>query len=200
MLCYNFVTESHDVLRFCKSEGARWVFRPRNAVPPRRGLPGRPEGTSASDRTQNLTGGVFDWLTSGGVDQNPIRVLVVDDSATIRSLIAINLQLEGFDVVEARDGQECLDVVRAVQPALITLDVAMPRLDGFSTAARLRADPGTARIPIVMVTARAQDSDLAYGAELGVDAYVTKPFDPGHLVAVVRSLAVRGSWPASRYD
>jgi DNA-binding response OmpR family regulator len=64
----------------------------------------------------------------------------------------------------------------------------MPRVDGFSVVERLRADPATAKIPIVMVTARAQGSDLARGAELGVDAYVTKPFDPSALVETVRSV------------
>jgi CheY-like chemotaxis protein len=117
------------------------------------------------------------------------RVLVVDDSATIRSLIAINLWLAGYDVIEARNGQECLDLVESTQPDVITLDVAMPGLDGFSTVGRLRADAATAGVPIVLVTALAQAQDLQRGAALGVDAYITKPFDPAHLVEVVRSLA-----------
>jgi CheY-like chemotaxis protein len=116
------------------------------------------------------------------------RVLVVDDSEVIRSLIVLNLELEGFEVQEAADGQACLDVVRDVRPDAITLDVRMPRLDGFSVIERLRSDPDTAGIPIVMVTARAQGADLARGAELGVDAYVTKPFDPTELVDTVRSV------------
>jgi DNA-binding response OmpR family regulator len=123
----------------------------------------------------------------GMSDKAPI-VLVVEDSDTIRALIVINLTLEGFDVVEARDGKQCLELLDYLQPALITLDVAMPNLDGFATAARLKADPRTSAIPIVMVTARAQGNDLTRGAELGVDAYVTKPFDPTHLVDVIRSL------------
>ncbi len=116
------------------------------------------------------------------------RILVVDDSDVIRSLIVLNLQLEGYDVVEARNGAECLDMVGSAQPDLVTLDVAMPVLDGFATAARLRADPATAGIRIVMVSARAQGSDLARGEEVGVDAYVTKPFDPEHLIETIRSL------------
>jgi len=123
---------------------------------------------------------------------------VVDDSDTIRSLIALNLAMDGFEVHEARDGQECLDVVVDVQPDVITLDVAMPRLNGFETAARLRADPLTAAIPIVMVTARAQGTDLSRGAELGVAAYVTKPFDPDALVEVVRSVAAGGGADSRR--
>jgi len=123
---------------------------------------------------------------------------VVDDSDTIRALIALNLTMEGFEVHEAHDGQECLDVVGDVRPDVITLDVAMPRLNGFEAAARLRADPETATIPIVMVTARAQGTDLSRGAELGVAAYVTKPFDPDALVEVVRSVAVGGSSDSPR--
>jgi DNA-binding response OmpR family regulator len=124
------------------------------------------------------------------VRHDPPRILVVDDREDIRSLIAINLELEGFDVVTAVDGQECLDVVEALTPDLITLDVAMPTLDGFSTAARLRARGETAHIPIVIVTARAQGFDLARGAEIGVDAYLTKPFEPHELVSTVRALVL----------
>jgi CheY-like chemotaxis protein len=127
------------------------------------------------------------------VTDKTTRVLVVDDSDTIRSLISLNLELEGFEVHQASDGQECLDVVGSVQPDVITLDVAMPRLDGFGAAARLRTAPETAHIPIVMVTARAQGSDLSRGAELGVAAYVTKPFEPAELVEVVRSVASGGA-------
>ena len=116
-------------------------------------------------------------------------VLVVDDSDVIRSLIVLNLELEGFTIHQARDGQECLDIVHEVKPDVITLDVAMPRLDGFRTVEALRADPDTAGIPIVMVSARAQGSDIARGTALGVDAYLTKPFEPDELVATVRSLA-----------
>lgn len=116
------------------------------------------------------------------------RVFVVDDSEVIRELISVNLELEGFEVVTAFDGQDCLDKVAVVAPDVITLDVVMPRLDGFQTAQRLRARPDTAKIPIVLVTARAQTSDLAQGERIGVDAYVTKPFEPEELVRVVRNL------------
>lgn len=126
------------------------------------------------------------------------RVLVVEDSDTIRTLIALNLELDGFDVHEARDGQECLDIVDRVAPDVITMDVAMPRLDGFDAAARLRQSPTTAHIPIVMVTARAQGADMSRGAELGVAAYVTKPFEPGFLVDVVRSVARGNPLPEPR--
>jgi DNA-binding response OmpR family regulator len=118
------------------------------------------------------------------------RVLVVDDNDATRRLIALNLELEGFEVHLAEDGQECLDVVESVDPDIITLDVVMPRLDGFATAAVLRSTPRTSGLPIVMVSACAQESDLARGRELGVEAYLTKPFDPADLVRTVRA-AVR---------
>jgi CheY-like chemotaxis protein len=121
------------------------------------------------------------------------RVLVVDDDEVIRQLIAVNLQLEGFEVATAVDGQDCLDKVREVNPDVITLDVMMPRLDGWVTAVKLREDPGTRDIKVVMITARAQEHDIRRGHEIGVDAYVTKPFDPSELIRTVRDLAGAGS-------
>ncbi|MFE3453457.1 response regulator transcription factor [Nonomuraea sp. NPDC059194] len=119
------------------------------------------------------------------------RVLVVDDDEVIRQLIAVNLTLEGFEVATASDGQDCLDRVMDVMPDVITLDVMMPRLDGWETASRLRAEEGTAHIKVALITARAQESDRRRGLGIGVDAYLTKPFDPAELIQVVRELAVR---------
>jgi DNA-binding response OmpR family regulator len=120
------------------------------------------------------------------------RVLVVDDDEVIRQLIAVNLQLEGFDVVTAVDGQDCLDKVLTVNPLVITLDIMMPRLDGWVTAVKLREDPATSHMKVVMITARAQDDDIQRGHEIGVDAYVTKPFDPAEMIRTVRKLAGAG--------
>ena len=120
------------------------------------------------------------------------RVLVVDDSPTVRDLISMNLSLEGFDVVTATNGREALERVHDVAPDVVTLDVAMPHMDGFGTAEQLRSDPRTSALPIAIVSACAQESDLRRGREIGVDAYVTKPFDPDELVRVVRELAERG--------
>lgn len=121
-----------------------------------------------------------------------LRALVVDDSAVIRELIAVNLQLEGFEVTMAGDGETALELARATLPDVITLDVMMPRLSGFETVVRLRQDERTAAIPVVMVTGRAQAADLERGAEVGVEAYLTKPFEPDALVEVVRRLAREG--------
>ena len=122
-------------------------------------------------------------------------MLVVDDDEVIRQLIAVNLTLEGFDVATAIDGQDCLDKVQAIAPDVITLDVMMPRLDGWETAIQLRKIPETAHIKVVLITARAQEDDITRGRGVGADAYLTKPFDPGEMIRVVRELA--GAPPSS---
>jgi CheY-like chemotaxis protein len=117
------------------------------------------------------------------------RVLVVDDDEVIRQLIAVNLTLEGFDVATAVDGQDCLDKAPVIDPDVITLDVMMPRMDGWETAEQLRRDPRTSGIKVVLITARAQEHDKARGQQIGVDAYLTKPFDPSEMIRIVRELA-----------
>ena len=124
-------------------------------------------------------------------DRGP-RVLVVDDSDAVRDLLVVNLELEGFEVRTAADGQEGIDVAEVWQPDVITLDVVMPRLGGFETVEQLRKAATTADIPVVIVTGRAQADDRARGERLGVDAYLTKPFEPTDLVAVVSELAAAG--------
>ena len=119
------------------------------------------------------------------------RVLVIDDSEVIRQLITMNLEFEGFEVVTAVDGQDALDKIHDVKPDVVTIDVKMPRMDGLATVARLRADPRTAGLKIAMVTASAQEIDLRRGEAAGVDAYVTKPFDPDALVRTIRDLIDR---------
>ncbi|MFG2682678.1 response regulator [Streptomyces sp. NPDC048392] len=118
------------------------------------------------------------------------RVLVVDDNKVIRQLIRVNLELEGFEVVTAGDGAECLEVVHQVRPDVVTLDVVMPRLDGLRTATRLRADPRTRNLPIAIVSACTQyEVDAGFAA--GADAFLSKPFEPAELIALVRQLAER---------
>lgn len=115
------------------------------------------------------------------------RVLVVDDNKAIRQLIKVNLELEGFEVVTASDGAECLDVVHQVRPDVVTLDVTMPRLDGLRTAERLRSDPRTRHISVAIVSG-AGTAGRGGGAS-AVDAYLAKPFEPAELVRMVRRLA-----------
>ncbi|MFF5423030.1 MULTISPECIES: response regulator [unclassified Streptomyces] len=116
----------------------------------------------------------------------PGRVLVVDDNKVIRQLIRVNLELEGFEVVTAADGAECLDVVHRVRPDVVTLDVVMPRLDGITTAERLRADPRTRHLPVALISACGEGEVTS-----DVDAFLAKPFEPTELVRVVRQLMHR---------
>ncbi len=113
----------------------------------------------------------------------------MDDNKVIRQLIRVNLELEGIEVVTAADGAECLEVVHQVRPDLVTLDVVMPRLDGLRAAGRLRSDPRTRDIPLVIVSACSQ-YEVDSGLDVGVDAFLAKPFDPRELVRLVRELIV----------
>ncbi|MFF8724948.1 response regulator [Streptomyces sp. NPDC015171] len=120
------------------------------------------------------------------------RVLVVDDNKVIRQLIRVNLELEGLEVVTAADGVECLEVVHQVRPDVVTLDVVMPRLDGLRTAARLRADPRTRDLPLAIISACTQ-YEVETGLDVGVDAFLAKPFEPAELVRLVMGLMERRS-------
>ncbi|HEY9375311.1 response regulator [Streptomyces sp.] len=122
------------------------------------------------------------------------RVLVVDDNRVIRQLIRVNLELEGFEVVTAADGAECLDVVHQVCPDVVTLDVVMPRLDGLRTAAKLRDDPQTSGLPVAIISA-CTPYEVESGLAAGVDAFLAKPFEPAELVRVVRQLVHDGRRP-----
>jgi CheY-like chemotaxis protein len=122
-------------------------------------------------------------------------VLVVDDNKVIRQLIRVNLELEGFEVVTAADGAECLEIVHRVYPDVITLDVVMPRLDGMGCAARLRADPRTRHLPLAIVSACTQP-EVESGLAVGVDAFLAKPFEPDELVQLIRRLMFREDPPS----
>ncbi|MFE6041742.1 response regulator [Streptomyces sp. NPDC056452] len=123
------------------------------------------------------------------------RVLVVDDNKVIRQLIRVNLELEGFEVVTAADGVECLDLVHRVCPDVITLDVVMPRLDGIQTAVRLRADPRTRHLPVAVVSA-CTPYEVDSGVAAGIDAFLAKPFEPSELVRIVHRLMRRKDSPS----
>jgi len=126
-------------------------------------------------------------VTSDGRD----RVLVVDDSEVVRSLIRINLELEGFEVAEAGDGGECLALLAAPDPAaVVTLDLLLPKVpDGLAVLRRIRADPALAATRVVVVTAAAQAEDVRRAESAGADAYLAKPFEPQELVDAVRRCA-----------
>jgi CheY-like chemotaxis protein len=121
------------------------------------------------------------------------RVMAVDDDHVIRGLLEVNLEMEGHEVVTAVDGQDALDKVYANPPDLILLDVMMPNVNGWQVAEALKGDPDTASIPIIFLSARAMEADVRKGTDLGVQAYVTKPFDPIDLMELVHRLLAERS-------
>jgi CheY-like chemotaxis protein len=114
--------------------------------------------------------------------------MAVDDDHVIRGLLEVNLEMEGHEVVTAVDGQDALDKVRENPPDLILLDVMMPNVNGWQVAEVLKADDATRKIPIVFLSARAMEADVRKGTDLGVESYVTKPFDPIDLMDLVARL------------
>src|SRR5262245_8506723 len=126
------------------------------------------------------------------------RVLVVEDDADIALLLARSLTRAGFTVDQLSSGAEVLPTVRRALPDLLLLDLMLPGLDGIEICRALRADPSTAALPIIMLTARAEESDRIVGLELGADDYITKPFSPNEVVARVRALLRRTVRPEGR--
>jgi DNA-binding response OmpR family regulator len=115
-------------------------------------------------------------------------ILIVDDEPPILDLVRFTLEDADVRVVEASDGAEALVLARRIKPDLVLLDVQMPRLNGLEVCRQLRLEPGLARTPIVMLTAAGQESDRARGREAGADEYLTKPFSPLALLALVEAL------------
>jgi DNA-binding response OmpR family regulator len=116
-----------------------------------------------------------------------ILVLIADDDVDIVRFVALNLRLEGFDVVVASDGQDALDKALDVRPSLILLDTMMPCMDGYEVCSRFRDQRPDAAIPVIMLTAKSLDADRAMAFTAGADDWVTKPFDPAVLVSKVKA-------------
>jgi DNA-binding response OmpR family regulator len=116
------------------------------------------------------------------------RVLLADDDPGLRRLIGTTLGTENFDLLQAVDGEEALEIARQQHPELVLLDVNMPKLDGFEVCRHLKSAPETAGIKVVMLTARAADADRARGREAGADDYFIKPFSPIQLLNKVYAL------------
>jgi two-component system phosphate regulon response regulator PhoB len=115
-------------------------------------------------------------------------VLVADDDADIRDLVALRLARAGYRVETASDGVEAFARAVELRPDLVVLDVSMPGQDGFETSRQLRADPRTSHVPVVFLTARTREQDVATGYARGGDGYVTKPFEPQELLDRVEAL------------
>lgn len=119
------------------------------------------------------------------------RILVVDDEEDILELIRYNLDKEGFDVICAENGEKCLELAAAHSPDLIVLDLMLPGIDGLDVCKKLKNDPETQMLPIIMLTAKSTESDIVVGLELGADDYVIKPFSPRILIARIKSVLRR---------
>ena len=125
------------------------------------------------------------------------RILVVEDEADIRNLVRYNLEQEGYAVSEASDGEQGLASARKLRPHLVVLDLMLPGMNGLEVCRVLRGEEKTAKLPVVMLTARATEVDKVLGLEIGADDYVTKPFSPRELLARVKAVLRRayGSEP-----
>ena len=120
------------------------------------------------------------------------RVLVVEDEPDVAELIRFNLHKEGYEVTVLGNGADAIRHARDGKPDVILLDIMVPQLNGWEICRRIRQDPDTRRIPVIMVTGRVDEGDKVLGFELGADDYVTKPFSPRELVARVRAVTRRG--------
>jgi two-component system KDP operon response regulator KdpE len=120
-------------------------------------------------------------------------VLVVDDEPRMIRFIRMNLELEGYHVVEASNGIEALDQVRKHLPDLVIMDVMMPKMDGFETLSLLRE---ISTVPVILLTVKSEEEDRIHGLELGADDYITKPFSPRELISRVNAVLRRADWPA----
>jgi len=118
----------------------------------------------------------------------PKKILVVDDERQIVKLVEINLRKVGFEVICAYDGVEALEKVQSDRPDMIVLDVMMPRMNGFDVLKKLQSNPDTEQIPVIMLTAKAQDADIFAGWQSGVSSYLTKPFNPRELLTFVQRI------------
>ena len=119
------------------------------------------------------------------------KVLVVDDEKDIIELVSYNLENEGFKVISATAGEKALELVSSEKPEIIILDLMLPGIDGLDVCRELKRNDQTSSIPIIMLTAKGEESDIVIGLELGADDYITKPFSPRVLVARVKAVLRR---------
>ena len=116
------------------------------------------------------------------------RILVVDDELNIVRLIQVNLERHGYQVETANNGVQALEKIRASRPDLLVSDVMMPEMDGFELLSNVRRDPTLNDLPVIMLTAKAQDRDVMDGYTRGADMYLTKPFNPAELIAFAKRI------------
>lgn len=128
------------------------------------------------------------------------KILVVDDEPDAVELVTFNLRNAGYEVITAEDGEAALKKARNASPDLLVLDVMLPEIDGFEVCKLLRRDPATAKIPIIMLTAKAAEIDRVLGLEFGADDYLTKPFSPRELILRIKKLIQRKTGEAEKAE
>ncbi len=128
------------------------------------------------------------------------KILAVDDEKHIVRLVEINLKKAGYEVTTANNGREALEAVALSTPDLIVMDVMMPEMDGFAALKKLKDDPATSNIPVIMLTAKAQDADVFKGWQSGADLYLTKPFNPAELLTFVERILSSKDEEEDTYD
>ena len=128
------------------------------------------------------------------------RVLIVDDAADLRELMTIALQREGFEVLCVETGQAAADLLAVSHVDIVVLDIQMPELDGWEVLERIRGEPATATLPVIVCTVKGRDDDRERVWRAGGDAYVAKPFDIGVLVETISRVLGRRSSPMDRVD
>jgi DNA-binding response OmpR family regulator len=116
------------------------------------------------------------------------KILLVDDEPDLVEMVKMRLEVAGYEAITAYDGQEGLDKARKEKPDLIILDLMLPKMDGYKVCTMLKRDQRYMKIPIILFTARAQESDQKLGKEVGADAYITKPFEPQTLLSKIKEL------------
>ena len=126
-----------------------------------------------------------------------MRILIVEDEPDILNLLAFNLEHSGFEIVKAEDGYEALEKVRTHSPDLVLLDLMLPKLDGLTVCKRIKENPGTRHLPVLMLTAKGEEGDKITGLELGADDYITKPFSPRELILRIKAV-LRRSKPSGK--
>lgn len=128
------------------------------------------------------------------------KILAVDDEKHIVRLVEINLKKAGYEVTTANNGREALEAVALSAPDLIVMDVMMPEMDGFAALQKLKENSATSNIPVIMLTAKAQDADVFKGWQSGADLYLTKPFNPAELLTFVERILSSKEEEEDTYD
>lgn len=119
------------------------------------------------------------------------KILIVEDETALSEIIKIRLEKNGYEVISAFDGAQALEMARQQNPSLIILDLMLPKIDGYKVCRMLKFDEKYKKIPIILFTARVQESDKKLGEQVGADAYITKPFDPETLLSKIKELLIQ---------